>query len=660
MNMDLSKIYSKTSEFASSAAKTSRKFIHQAKDFIDDSSSSISSAIGNPQLGGTNPSIQSQSQVEMPPNMRINGMDISFIRLLDEGGFSYVFEAVDTRTGTPLAVKRLIVQDAETAKLVRMEIKIMQDLKNHPNIIHLFGTLEQMEGSKRVFYIVMEKASMSLIQLMQDRLDQGKRFSLNEIFNIFHSICSGVESLHRMEPPVQHRDLKVENVLRAGNSFKLCDFGSCTTRVYSLDSKQERSIAEEDISKNTTLAYRSPEMCDLFSEYPITEKSDIWALGCILFKLCYFIGPFDEAAAEGSSLSIINCKYVIPKDSKIPSEILSLIKDMLEINVEKRLDIWEVLDRVAKLRGVENPITRPNRLQTQIVKPRSTSNIKVKPRNKKEDLFDLLGGPEEISNSNINVKPKISTTKKELNQTVSTQKLGFEDSDDWEANFDDDFGSDPFKLSTSLSSKSSTPKSSHIPTPTTGTPHKESLNLFDELNWEAPKSNTNSLNNSINNTKSTTSNSIDIDFSGLTIHSQSSTPSSRDSAKQNILFTLDQSQSQGQFHNRVNSFDMSTINRPHTPQSPSVYNYYTPPSSPYPQYSGFPSGMLQPNQAIYPMQQQQYPQYPQQSVNHYPSQYVQQQQYPQPSQSHLRTYSQNSQPSSPYPSTTTNPFDQFF
>lgn len=44
-------------------------------------------------------------------------------------------------------------------------------------------------------------------------------------------------------------------------------------------------MANEDIRKNTTLAYRSPEQVDLSQGHAISEKVDIWALGAMFFKL---------------------------------------------------------------------------------------------------------------------------------------------------------------------------------------------------------------------------------------------------------------------------------------------------------------------------------------------------------------------------------------
>ena len=55
------------------------------------------------------------------------------------------------------------------------------------------------------------------------------------------------------------------------------------------------------------MAYRSPEMVDLYSNKPINTKSDIWALGCLLYKLCYYSTPFGE-----SLLAIQEGRFTLP------------------------------------------------------------------------------------------------------------------------------------------------------------------------------------------------------------------------------------------------------------------------------------------------------------------------------------------------------------
>lgn len=58
--------------------------------------------------------------------------------------------------------------------------------------------------------------------------------------------------------------------------------------------------------------YRSPEMLDLYSNYPINKQADIWALGCVLFAMCFNKHPYEDSA----KLRIINGNYTIPQNNE--------------------------------------------------------------------------------------------------------------------------------------------------------------------------------------------------------------------------------------------------------------------------------------------------------------------------------------------------------
>ena len=129
---------------------------------------------------------------------------------------------------------------------------------------------------------------------MYDLIERGysRRESLREkqIWEIFKQVCEGVEACHREEPSIQHRDLKVENVLQnERGEFKLCDFGSASQTCYFPPfDERTRSLITNDVEKNTTLSYRSPEMIDLYRNHPITEKSDICLCSSSFFFFSFF------------------------------------------------------------------------------------------------------------------------------------------------------------------------------------------------------------------------------------------------------------------------------------------------------------------------------------------------------------------------------------
>jgi serine/threonine protein kinase len=84
------------------------------------------------------------------------------------------------------------------------------------------------------------------------------------VLTIFASASRAIGYLHSQQPPLVHRDIKPENMLLASDGlWKLCDFGSVVVDTGEpLATPRERAAAESDVARNTTPAYRAPEMWD--------------------------------------------------------------------------------------------------------------------------------------------------------------------------------------------------------------------------------------------------------------------------------------------------------------------------------------------------------------------------------------------------------------
>lgn len=99
---------------------------------------------------------------------------------------------------------------------------------------------------------------------------------------------------------------------------------------------------EEEVQRYTTLSYRAPELIDLYSRLPITLKVDTWALGCLLYKLMYNVMPFGD-----SILAIQNGTFLIPDEmaQMYSRELNIFVRYILEIDLSKRPDIWQVREK---------------------------------------------------------------------------------------------------------------------------------------------------------------------------------------------------------------------------------------------------------------------------------------------------------------------------
>ncbi|XP_074647460.1 uncharacterized protein LOC141903265 [Tubulanus polymorphus] len=269
--------------------------------------------------------------------------------VIAEGGFAIVF-LVKAQNGNRYALKRMYVNNEQDLHVCKREIQIAKCLSGHKNIIRYTDSSTNLtsNGVYEVL-ILMQYCKGSVIQQMNERINCG--FNEAEVLRIFQDTCEAVSRLHHCQTPIIHRDLKVENILidDSGN-FVLCDFGSATAKFHNPQSHGIKQV-EDEITKYTTLSYRAPEMIDLYAGRPITTKADIWSLGCLLYRLCYFSLPFGE-----SSLAIQSGNFTVPDNSRYSQGLLALIKYMLEVDPEKRPAVFQVSYLAFKLSGKETPV----------------------------------------------------------------------------------------------------------------------------------------------------------------------------------------------------------------------------------------------------------------------------------------------------------------
>jgi serine/threonine protein kinase len=243
----------------------------------------------------------------------------------------------------------------------------MKKLKGHRHIVtYIDSHASQLKGGGYEVFLLMEYcAGGGLIDFMNTRLQQ--RLTEPEILHMISDIADGVACMHYLKPPLLHRDLKVENVLisTSGSSriYKLCDFGSTAPPRPAATSAAEGRLIEDDVQRHTTMQYRSPEMIDVYRRQPIDEKSDIWALGVLLYKLCYYTTPFEDQG----QMAILNASFKFPTYPSFSDRIKKLIckaeirpasgslltnaASMLREKPQSRPNIYQVVKEISSMRG---------------------------------------------------------------------------------------------------------------------------------------------------------------------------------------------------------------------------------------------------------------------------------------------------------------------
>lgn len=315
------------------------------------------------------------------------------------------------------ALKKIIVSETDQLEHARHEIEIMKAIPEHENVVRIVASAEtpfsdpKRKDLTQVLILMELCARGTVLDYMNENAES---LPQEKVLQIFGSICAAVKHLHELTPSIIHRDLKLENVLLAADdTYKLCDFGSATTQIVNPAGKNEQMQAQEDIEKNTTLAFRAPEQVDLHSGKLISERVDIWALGTLLYQLMFRKTPFNGA----SNLEILNGKCEIPDHSPYSEDLHNLIRWMLTKDPDERPAINAVLDRISKLSGKKLSATLPSE-----EKSGDEALSKEEPGEKSSELGGRSSGAEEKSSEVASEQEDSSQSSKSDSKPENDQK----------------------------------------------------------------------------------------------------------------------------------------------------------------------------------------------------------------------------------------------
>jgi len=205
-------------------------------------------------------------------------------RELGQGGMATVYLAHDVRHDRKVALKVLRPELSAILGAERFlaEIKTTANLQ-HPHILSLF---DSGEADGLVYYVMPYVEGESL----RDRLKREHQLPVDEAVRIATEVADALDYAHRHG--VIHRDIKPENILLHDGRALVADFGIALAVSRSDGGTR---MTETGMSLGTP-HYMSPEQA--MGEREITARSDVYALGCVLYEMLAGEPPFTGPTAQ--------------------------------------------------------------------------------------------------------------------------------------------------------------------------------------------------------------------------------------------------------------------------------------------------------------------------------------------------------------------------
>lgn len=259
----------------------------------------------------------------------LTGFGYQSLEHVGKGQYASAALVQDMATGTKYVAKciSLAALNDHDQDLANQEVILLQSLSNPYIVAYRDSFL--IEGSNTLVIVMEYCSGGDLRKLIKEKAKSGAHFPEDQIMTWFVQLCLALQVCHQEK--VLHRDLKTSNIfiVEGSHTVKLGDFG--ISRI--LEATHEAAVTIVG-----TPYYMSPEVC---RSEPYNWKSDIWALGCVLYELCMLRHAFESSSLMGLVYKIVSDHYE-PIPAQYSSELNDLIRQLLHKNAEERPSINQV------------------------------------------------------------------------------------------------------------------------------------------------------------------------------------------------------------------------------------------------------------------------------------------------------------------------------
>ena len=227
-----------------------------------------------------------------------------------------VYLAEDLKHERPVAIKVLRPELGASLGANRFlrEIKVTARLSH----AHILPLLDSGEAGGRLFYVMPYVEGVSL----RDRLDREAQLPVADATHIASEVAAALHYAH--ERGIVHRDIKPENIMLDEGRVWVADFGIARGVT---EATRDR-LTETGMTVGTP-AYMSPEQAT--AERNIDGRSDIYALGCVLYEMLSgqppFSGPSGHAILAGHAIDPV--PDLLTLRSSIPPDLVRVVERAL-------------------------------------------------------------------------------------------------------------------------------------------------------------------------------------------------------------------------------------------------------------------------------------------------------------------------------------------
>lgn len=275
------------------------------------------------------------------------------VRQLGQGGMGAVYEAVDQRLDTTVALKETLFTDERLSKQFEREARLLARL-HHPALPRVSDHFSEGDGQ---FLVMQFIPGDDLSGMMAQRSGP---FPIDQVLTWADQLLDALDYLHTQEPQIVHRDIKPQNLkLTARGQIILLDFGLAKGQT-------------GEISRVTTAASifgYTPNYAPLeqIQGLGTDSRSDIYSLGATLYHLLTGIKPPDAltraaALVNGQEDPLLLASAV---NNAIAPELAAVLQKAMAQNREQRHVTAAEMRK--SLHGTDQAATVANRSEAKTV-----------------------------------------------------------------------------------------------------------------------------------------------------------------------------------------------------------------------------------------------------------------------------------------------------